>query len=281
LSLLPVILYSVSNEKKKFIACGMYAFSDDLAGAWQQLFMSFFELLDSSSNQAIGLRFDSSQSLLRDPGLFFGHTCGYPLMKHLKDQVTPFCVPVFEVPGTDGKLYSSRFIVAATSTIETLDECRGKVAAMNAEDSNSGMNVLRYAIAKYHPSGPFFSRVVQTGGHLHSLEAVADGTADVAAIDCVSYQLIQDHWPELVEQVRSIGFSVKTCGLPLVLPISSIPDADLELLVNNLNQALTVIPETIRNRLHLLRFEPVALEDYQPIVDLETFAINSGYTRLI
>jgi hypothetical protein len=66
-----------------------------------------------------------------------------------------------------------------------------------------------------------------------------------------------------------------------VLPISSIPDADLELLVNNLNQALTVIPETIRNRLHLLRFEPVALEDYQPIVDLETFAINSGYPRLI
>ncbi len=277
---MPVILYFMNNGKKKFIACGMYAFNDDLAGAWQQLFACFTGLLDDSGNQKIELRFDSDQSLLRDPGLFFGHTCGYPLMWHLKDQVTPFCVPVFNASGSDGKLYSSRFIVAANSAIEALDGCRGKVAAMNAADSNSGMNVLRYAVAKYNPSGPFFSRVVQTGGHLPSLEAVADGTADVAAIDCVSYQLIQDHWPELVDQVRSIGFSVKTCGLPFVLPRSSIPDTDLELLVDNLNQALAVIPETIRNRLHLLRFEPVALEDYQPIVDLETFAIDSGYPRL-
>ena len=91
----------------------MYAFSDDLAGAWQQLFTSFFELLDTGSKQQIELCFDSDQSLLRDPALFFGHTCGYPLMKHLKDQVIPFCVPVFDVPGTDGKLYSSRLIVAA------------------------------------------------------------------------------------------------------------------------------------------------------------------------
>jgi hypothetical protein len=96
LSLLPVILYSVNNEKKKFIACGMYAFSDDLAESWQQLFACFTGLLDASSKQAIELRFDSDQSLLRDPGLFFGHTCGYPLMKHLKDRVTPFCVPVFD-----------------------------------------------------------------------------------------------------------------------------------------------------------------------------------------
>lgn len=277
---MPVILCFMNNGKEKFIACGMYAFNDDLVGAWQQLFACFTGLLDASGNQKIELRFDSDQSLLRDPGLFFGHTCGYPLMKHLKDRVTPFCVPVFDAPGTDGKLYSSRFIVATNSAIEALDECRGKVAAMNAADSNSGMNVLRYAIAKYNPCAAFFSTVVQTGGHLHSLEAVADGTADVAAIDCVSYQLIQDHWPELVDQVRSIGFSVKTCGLPFVFPKSSICDTDLGLLVDSLNQALAKTPETIRNRLHLLRFEPAVLEDYQPIVDLEAFAIDSGYPHL-
>ena len=259
----------------------MYAFSDDLAGAWHQLFACFSELLDAGSKQAIELRFDSDQALLRDPGLFLGHTCGYPLMKQLKDQVIPFCVPVFDVPGTDGKMYSSRFIVAADSSIEALDECRGKVAAMNAADSNSGMNVLRYAIARFNPSAPFFSRVVQTGSHLHSLEKVADGTTDVAAIDCVSYQLIQDHWPELVDKVRSIGFSVKTCGLPLVLPRPGIGNADLELLVEKMNQALADTPETIRNRLHLHGFEPVTLEDYQPIIELENFAIDSGYPRLI
>ncbi|MBT8433021.1 MAG: PhnD/SsuA/transferrin family substrate-binding protein [Gammaproteobacteria bacterium] len=271
----------MGNVSKKFIACGMYAFSDDLAGAWRQLFEGFCELLDAGNKQAIVLRFDADLALLQDAELFLGHTCGYPLMKRLKDQVIPFCVPVFDVPGTDGKLYSSRFIVAANSSIEALDECREKVAAMNAADSNSGMNVLRHAIARLNPSAPFFSRVVQTGSHLNSLKAVADGTTDVAAIDCVSYQLIQDHWPELVAKVRSIGFSVKTCGLPLVLPRSSIDDADLELLVKNLNQALADIPESSRIRLHLRGFEPVTLEDYQPIVELENFAIDSGYPRLI
>lgn len=271
----------MKNSKKTFIACGMYSFNDDLVLAWRQLFTSFVELLDDSGEREIGLRFDSDQSLLRDPDLFFGHTCGYPLMKQLKDQVTPFCLPVFDVPGTDGKLYSSRFIVAANSAIESLDECQGKVAAMNADNSNSGMNVFRYAIAKRNPSGRFFSRVVETGGHLHSLEAVAGGAADVAAIDCVSYQLMRDFRPELVDRVRSIGFSVKTCGLPFVLPNSRITDTDTGLLVEKLNQALAFAPETVRERLHLVNFEPVVLEDYRGIVDLGSYAIDSGYPDLI
>lgn len=278
--MLPAILCSMNNGREKIIACGMYAFSDDLEEAWRRFFTSFLELLDNSGAQETELRFDSDQSLLRDPGLFFGHTCGYPLINHLKDQLVPFCVPVFDAPGTDGKLYSSHFIVAANSAMEGLEECRGKVAAINAADSNSGMNVLRYAIAGCNPSAPFFARVIKTGGHMQSLEAVADGTADVAAIDCVSYQLIRDYRPDLVEKVRSIGFSVKTCGLPFVLPKSSVGDTDLMLLIDNLNQALANTPETIRSRLHLLRFEPVVLGDYQPIADLETFAIESGYPRL-
>ncbi len=276
-----VILYSMSNGKKTFIACGMYSFSDDLVLAWQQLFTPFIELLDPSGEQEIALRFESVQSLLRDPGLFFGHICGYPMMKYLKGEVTPFCVPVFDVPGTDGKLYSSRLIVAADSAIESIDECQGKIAAINDADSNSGMNVLRYAIAKCNPSGRFFSRVVETGGHLHSLEAVASGVADLAAIDCVSYQLIQDHYPALVDQVRSLGFSVKTCGLPFVVPNSSIAEIDTAQLIKKLNQALALMPDSVRERLHLNRFEAVVLEDYQGIVDLETFAIDSGYPSLI
>lgn len=259
----------------------MYAFSEELAEAWQQLFACFDGVLDAGGQQKIELRLDSSQSLLRDPGLFFGHTCGYPLMKHLKERVTPFCVPVFDVPGTSGKLYSSRFIVAAGSTIEGLDECRGKVAAINATDSNSGVNLLRYAIARLKPGTTFFSGVIETGSHLHSLEAVAEGAADVAAIDCVSYQFIQDQWPALVEQVRSIGFSVKTCGLPFVLPQPVTSDVDPGLLVDNLNRALAHAPDTVRSRLHLLGFEPVTLEDYQAIVDLETFAIEAGYPALL
>ena len=198
---------------KRLISCGMYSFTDQLKLAWQQLFGTFIELVDVEGNREVIVRFDSDQSLLRDPALFFGHTCGYPLMTRWKDRVTPFCLPVFDVPGTEGKLYSSRFIVGARSGITSLADCRGKVVAMNAADSNSGMNVLRYAISELKPAGPFFSSTITTGGHLHSLEAVANEQADIAAIDCVSYQLIQDHWPELVNQVHAAtGLQVMTTG---------------------------------------------------------------------
>ena len=259
---------------ERIITCGMYSFTDELKLAWQQLFNIMIELLDAGSDREISLRFDSQQSLLYDPALLFGHTCGYPLMFHLRDRVSPFCVPVFDVPGSEGKLYSSRFIVAANSDIASLADCRGKVVAVNAPDSNSGMNVLRYAISGLDPAGQFFSRVITTGGHLQSLEAVANRQADIAAIDCVCYQLIEDCRPELVAQVRSIGFSVKTCGLPFVIPASN---TGTEKLIDNLNRALALAPDTVRGKLHLLGFEPVAWDDYQGIVDIETWAVDSGY----
>ncbi|MDH3634786.1 MAG: PhnD/SsuA/transferrin family substrate-binding protein [Gammaproteobacteria bacterium] len=264
---------------ERIITCGMYSFTDELKLAWQQLFNILIELLDAGSDREISLRFDSDQSLLCDPALFFGHTCGYPLMIHLKNRLSPFCAPIFDVPGTEGKLYSSRFIVGANSGIALLDNCRDKVAAINAPDSNSGMNVLRYAISNLNPAGQFFSRVITTGSHLHSLEAVVSQQADIAAIDCVSYQLIEDCRPDLVDQVRSIGFSIKTCGLPLVIPGSD--STDTEKLIDNLNRALALAPATVRERLHLLSFEPVALGDYQGIVDIENHAVESGYPLLV
>lgn len=264
---------------ERLITCGMYSFTDELKLAWQQLFNILIELLEVGGDEQISLRFDSDQALLRDPALMFGHTCGYPLMTCWKDRLHPFCVPVFDVPGSEGKLYSSRFIVGANSGIASLADCSGKVAAINAPDSNSGMNVFRYAISNLKPARRFFSGVITTGGHLHSLEAVANRQADIAAIDCVSYQLIQDCRPELVEQVRSIGFSVKTCGLPFVVPGPG--TSDTKMLIENLNRALASAPDSVREKLHLLSFEPVTLGDYQAIVDIETHAVESGYPLLV
>ncbi|MCP4874354.1 MAG: PhnD/SsuA/transferrin family substrate-binding protein [Gammaproteobacteria bacterium] len=267
----------MSSHGNKIIACGMYAFTPELEQAWQQLFDIFIEV---SGDAAISLSLGSDQTLLREPDLLFGHTCGYPLMTRLKDYLTPFCVPVFDVPGTDGKFYSSRFIIGASSTIDSLAQSQNKIAVINDADSNSGMNVFRHAVAGLTTSTHFFSSVRISGGHLHSLEAVADGNADIAAIDCVSYQLIEDQWPELTSRVRSIGFSAKTCGLPFVLPLTAVDSVDRNQWVDGLNRALGLAPEAVRKRLHLKGFEAVTLQDYQGIVDLENIAINAGYAKL-
>lgn len=270
----------MTPRNKRFIACGMYAFNNELQRAWQALFDQFRLLLEDGDQLDENLVFDTAESVLRDSGLFIGHTCGYPLMKYLQDAVTPFCVPVFDVIGIEGKYYSSRFIVAADSDISSLADSAGRTVAINSVDSNSGMNVLRHAIAGLNSEVPFFASVINSGGHLQSLTAVAEKRADVAAIDCVSFQLIETRWPELTARVRSIGDSIKTCGLPLVIPNAILSTTDTRQILVTLNKALKQVNPRLRQQLHLSHFESVKLEDYQGILEAESFAIDAGYHEL-
>lgn len=263
----------------RFIACGMYAFTPAQRTAWQRLFDRFLALSGLTPAQ-VPLVFDHDPATLLNPGLWFGHTCGYPLMTRLKDRVAPFALPLFDVQGTAGKLYSSRFVVAAGSAFESIADCRDRVAAVNNPDSNSGMNVLRHAVAEIGGGNRFFADVVTTGGHFDSLRAVASGAADVAAIDCVSYRLIADWQPDLVARVRVLGDSVSSCGLPLVMPHALLADTDAGALVGRLEQALAAEAEAVRGTLHLAGFDAVTLDDYRGIVEIEQYAVGRGYPEL-
>ena len=151
---------------------------------------------------------------------------------------------------------------------------------MNNPDSNSGMNVFRHAVAGVSDSDQFFARVITSGGHLHSLEMVANGSADIAAIDCVSYQLIADWRHELCADIRIIGDSVKTCGLPLVMTHADIASSDTAAMIESLNQALELCDDLVRDTLHLNGFASVQLDDYRSIVEIEQYAIRCGYPEL-
>jgi ABC-type phosphate/phosphonate transport system substrate-binding protein len=267
-------------KSEKFIACGMYAPDPRLRQAWQQLFDRLVMPPGADCDLAREVVFAADEALLRDPRLLFGHTCGYPLMTRLGDALTPFCVPVFDAPGAEGRLYRSRFIVPARSSIEFLQQCRGQVVAVNGFDSNSGMNLLRHALAQLGARPGFFSEVLVTGGHLQSLEAVADNRAQLAAIDCVSLQLIADLYPQKLAAVRIVGDSEATCGLPLVAPSDGYSPALAEAWIEALNQALERAPPEVARALRLERFEAVGIRDYEAIVELENFAIEYGYPEL-
>jgi len=267
------------KQPSRFIACGMYAFTDELRIAWQKLFDCYASEFESFTVQE-NLIYESAKEILRDSRLFIGHTCGYPLMHGLRDDLTPVCVPMFDVPGTEGKYYASQFIVGIDSEIESLSDCYHRVAAMNDTDSNSGMNLLRHAIAPLSQGKSYFSTVRETGSHIQSFFDVAERRADIAAIDCVSYQLIVDSWPDMAARVRSIGFSEKTCGLPFVMPKNLLGTVDKEDISAGLNSALLELAGKYRDRLHLRGFEQVEIEDYQGIVDLESFARELGYPFL-
>jgi ABC-type phosphate/phosphonate transport system substrate-binding protein len=276
-----------------FITCGMYAFTDDLKLAWRALFDLFLGLADDTNDVDYildsTLRFETDAATLRDEHLFIGHTCGYPLMKSLQHKLSPICVPVFDVAGCDGAYYASTFITSANSEIQSLHDSYQGIAAFNGRDSNSGMNVFRHALAplaqEKGKGKPFFSGLIESGSHKQSLIEVGEGRADVAAIDSVSLALIADAWPELAAQVKGIGYSVKTCGLPFVMPISRLNSGlrktDPKRLTSQLNKALTILPDQHRQCLRLVEFVDVKLSQYQSILNLEQQAMESGYPCLI
>jgi ABC-type phosphate/phosphonate transport system substrate-binding protein len=214
----------------------------------------------------------------RRPNLLISQTCGYPLMHGLREQVQLVATPRFDAPGCEGAHYSSVIVTRADAPFDTLASCRGARVAYNQDDSNSGMNALRHAVAPHSQEGAFFRAALRTGSHVGSLRAVADNHADVAAIDCVTFAFVCDEMPELARQVRRIGMTAASPGLPLIAS-DTVPAATVEALRDALNEALELHPERAK-RLRLQGFSSLPLEDYERIAQLESEARAVGYTRL-
>ena len=83
----------------------------------------------------------------RNPGLIFGQACGYPYVTGLKNAVTLIAAPEYAFPGCDGAAHRSFLVCRARDPRRALGEFRGSTAALNAWDSNTGMNLFRAAIA--------------------------------------------------------------------------------------------------------------------------------------
>lgn len=152
----------------------------------------------------------------RKPELLFSQTCGYPLVLGLEAHVQLVATPVCEAPGCEGAYYSSAVVVRAEHSATTLEELRGLRCAYNNLDSQSGYNALRAIIAPLANGEPFFSSVIESGGHLRSAQALVAGDADVAALDCVSMAQMRLFRPALIERLRVVSYTEKTPYLPFI-----------------------------------------------------------------
>ncbi len=65
-----------------------------------------------------------------------------------------------------------------------------------------------------------FAEKIETGGHRNSIKAVAEGRADVAAIDCRSWHLARLYEPA-AQQVQVVGWTAKRKGLPFITALTT------------------------------------------------------------
>ena len=147
-----------------------------------------------------------------DPYLVLSQTCGMPYRKWLHDKVTLIGTPDFGVPDCPPGYYKSAIVVRADDTRGALPDFKDVRFAFNQTFSQSGF-AAPYAHTK--PLGFWFTDRVQSHSHLSSARAVAEGQADIAALDAVSWRLIARYEP-FAERLRVLEWTSPTPGLPYI-----------------------------------------------------------------
>jgi ABC-type phosphate/phosphonate transport system substrate-binding protein len=177
------------------------------------------------------------------PDLVLSQTCGMPYRLWLHDRVALVGTPDYGLEGCAPGHYRSAVVVRADDLRVDLTAYREAVFAYNQSFSHSGY-AAPYALCAEH--GFWFENRVQTHGHRLSARAVAEGQADIAALDGVTWRLMQEHG-ELSGRLRVLCWTGESPGLPLI----TAGQQDVGVIRAAVKQAIDALEETDRAALGL------------------------------
>jgi ABC-type phosphate/phosphonate transport system substrate-binding protein len=153
----------------------------------------------------------------RDPGLLIGQTCGLPYVSGLCGDAVLVARPDYGLEHAHGGTYQSAIICHADAP-GALEAHRGGRVAINEFGSQSGCNALAGHLVrqKLDREGAFFREVVLSGAHRASAVMVAEGTADIAAIDAVAWALFEEFEPAMHARLKVLAWTSATPALPYI-----------------------------------------------------------------
>lgn len=129
--------------------------------------------------------------------------------------VEPLAVPVIQGSPT----YRSYIIVPTGSPAAALVDLKGKRFAYTDPLSTSGRLYPVYALLQGgHQPATFFAKTLHTYSHDNSVEAVAEGVADGAAVDSLVYNYLRRIHPALTGRTRVIQQSPPLGAQPVGVP---------------------------------------------------------------
>ncbi|MDT8441154.1 MAG: phosphate/phosphite/phosphonate ABC transporter substrate-binding protein [Desulfuromonadales bacterium] len=208
--------------------------------------------------------------LLAGGGLDLAFVCGGPYVEGKAD----FDLQLLVVPETpDGEtVYYAYLIVPASSPARSLDDLRGRRFAFTDPQSNTGRLVPTYMLSR-HGETPeeFFGELIYTYAHDKSIQAVAAGKVDGAAVDSLIFDYLVAINPEIAGQVRILERS-QPYGIPPVVVRPGLPEPLRERL-RELLLDMHNDPEgkTILAGMMIERFVTGDDADYDGIRDIEEF----------
>ncbi|WP_293576751.1 PhnD/SsuA/transferrin family substrate-binding protein [Phaeobacter sp.] len=225
----------------------------ETAEAWDALWQGIRTHLDRS---------DAPEALTRDadlwqvwtaPSLLLGQTCGMPYRTRLYDKVTLVGTLDHGLVKPAG-YYNSVIVAQRDRAQDPLSRFAGQRFAYNDGVSQSGWAA---PITLMRDNNMLPGSLLQTGAHRASAQAVADGQADFAALDCVSWLHMSRH-DGFAADLVVIAETPPTPGLPLIIAKSEDP-APLRAAIRTAIEGLS--PEQ-RDTLHLFGLVEIPAAEY-------------------
>ena len=206
---------------------------------------------------------DDVHTLWTSPDLGLSQACGWPLVTDLAGRVRAIGTFAPRIDDASGGHYSTVIVAREAAP---LAEMTGSVAAVNASDSLSGWISL---LGAFRSAGaPWCGSVVTTGGHIKSIDAVREGSADVASIDAVTFALFGDLHPERIRGLTVIGRGPLVPCLPLIVH-GTATDSEVATWRSALADACDdPAAEAVRRRLRIRHFVAFDDQDYASLIDL-------------
>ncbi|MBL9064571.1 PhnD/SsuA/transferrin family substrate-binding protein [Tabrizicola sp.] len=190
----------------------------------------------------------------QSPHLILSQTCGYPFRARLHDRVTYVGTPDYGVDGCPPGYYRSVFVARADDPRETLADFDGARFAYNEALSQSGWAAPQTHAAKL---GIRLPPTLQSGGHRLSALAVAEGRADIAALDAVTHAMLREVEPQ-VAALRVLALTDPTPGLPYISAASQDPEPVFDALA----EAIAALSAPDRTKLRLKGLVRIPRETY-------------------
>jgi phosphonate transport system substrate-binding protein len=167
-------------------------------------------------------------------------------------------VELLAVPVINGSpTYRSYIIVPQSSTAASLEELHRKRFAFTDPLSTSGYLYPVYALTvRGRQPASFFAKTLFTYSHDNSIEAVAEGVVDGAAVDSLIYDYLQTTNPTLVARTRIIHLSPPMGAQPVGVPRNLDPETKQALRELFLGLELDPTGRGILKKLGVDRFIP-------------------------
>lgn len=250
----------------------------DIDGLWRQVEQKAAALNLDLPPQLT--RTEDLATLWRDPSMIVGQVCSLNPVRDGLGETEVLGTIVYDPP-TDlpqpepGSYYSvivcrrndsRRADVGHGTATSEIGRFEGATIASNGTDSQSGYWSLGHFVRDAVGDAPLFGSVVFTGAHRASVEAVAAGAADLAAIDVHSWRLALEHEPHAARQLEVVGTTSATPGVVCVVAW------ELAHFRDELNKAIGAAVESFvgtgsAKRLHISGYRTRRLDEFQVVAD--------------